>query len=134
MLSLAYSASTPAHRQLLSFGVVGVVSNALTYALYLALTSVGVGHKTAMTLVFATSVASTYALNRRWTFSHSGSLARSAPRYLGIYALAYVGNLAALALLVDVAQLPHRLVMLALIVATACAMFLLQKFWVFAPP
>jgi putative flippase GtrA len=120
-------------RQLISFGIVGLASNALTYALYLALTSVGVGHKTAMTFVFATSVASTYALNRRLTFDHGGPLLHSAQRYVGIYALAYVGNLAALALLVDAAHLPHRVVMLALIVATACVMFVLQKFWVFSP-
>lgn len=121
-------------RQLLSFGVVGAVSNAVTYALYLVVTSLGMGHKTAMTFVFATSVASTYALNRRWTFNHGGPVTQSAQRYVGIYALAYVGNLAALALLVDIANLPHQLVMLALIVATACVMFLLQKFWVFALP
>jgi|KBSSwiStaDraftv2_1062776.scaffolds.fasta_scaffold25463_3 putative flippase GtrA len=133
-MRLAYSSPMTTTRQLLSFGAVGLVSNALTYALYLALTSEGVGHKTAMTLVFATSVATTYALNRRWTFDHRGSLKHSAQRYVGIYALAYVGNLAALALLVDAANLPHRLVMLALIVATACVMFLLQKFWVFSLP
>ena len=54
-MSLARSAPIATRRQLLSFGVVGLVSNAVTYALYLALTSLGIGHKTAMTLVFATS-------------------------------------------------------------------------------
>ena len=131
-MPLAFSGPMATRRQLLSFGAVGVIANALTYALYLALTSAGVGHKTAMTLVFATTVTATYLLNRRWTFEHRGALMQSAQRYVGIYALAYVGNLAALALLVDVANLPHRLVMLALIAATACAMFLLQKFWVFS--
>jgi putative flippase GtrA len=120
-------------RQLVSFGVVGLVSNGLAYALYLTLTSVGVGHKTAMTLVFGASVASTYALNRRWTFDYGAPLARSSQRYVGVYALAYIANLAALALLVDAANLPHRAVMLALTVATACVMFVLQKFWVFSP-
>ena len=121
-------------RQLFSFGIVGLVSNAVTYGIYLALTFVGVGHKTAMTLVFAVSVLLTYALNRRWTFRHRGQMSRSAVRYVGIYALAYVANLALLALLVDGAKLPHRFVMLSLIVATACVMFLLQRRWVFSEP
>jgi putative flippase GtrA len=121
-------------RQLLSFAAIGLVSNAATYGIYLTLTALVVGHKTAMTLVFAASVLSTYALNRRWTFRHRGPVAQSATRYVGIYTFAYVGNLVLLALLVDVAQLPHRLVMLALIIVTACLMFLLQKRWVFSAP
>lgn len=131
MRAAAASAVTM-QRELLSFGIVGLVSNAITYGIYLALTAVEVGHKTAMTLVFAASVLSTYALNRRWTFRHRGSMVRSATRYVGIYAAAYLVNLLLLTLLVDVLGLPHRIVMLSLIVATAVCMFLSQKRWVFS--
>ena len=126
-------------RQLVSFGAVGIASNAALYALYLVVTAFGVGPKTAMTAVFLIGVLSTYALNRRWTFRHHGAVSASATRYAGAYLLAYVANAAALALLVDVAGLPHEAVMLGLIVATAALSFVLQKFWIFpgkaaAPP
>ena len=119
-------------RQIVSFGLIGLASNGMLYVLYLALTALGVGHKLGLTLVFAAGVLCTYALNRRWTFRHDGGIGRSAGRYVGAYLIGYLANLAALALFVDVLKLPHRLVVLSLIVATAGLMFVLQKFWVFS--
>jgi len=123
--------STRTLQQLVSFGAIGVASNAALYVLYLALTKFGVGPKTAMTAVFILGVCVTFALNRRWTFRHEGALGRSAVRYAGAYVLAYAINVAALALLVDGAGLPHRAVMLGLIVVTAGLIFAAQKLWVF---
>lgn len=119
-------------RQLISFGLIGIASNAALYLAYLVMTTLGVGPKTAMTAVFALGVLSTYAFNRRMTFRHEGAAAQSAARYAGVYLLAYLANVAALTLLVDVGGLPHQAVMLFLIVATAVLVFALQKFWVFA--
>jgi putative flippase GtrA len=118
-------------RELVSYGAIGAASNAALFVLYLALTSIGVGHKTAMTLLFVTGMTATFLLNRRWTFRHRGRLHDSSRRYLVAYSLAYVGNIVALALLVDMAGLPHAVVMAFLIVATACFLFVLQKVWVF---
>jgi putative flippase GtrA len=118
-------------QQLVTFGAIGIASNAALYALYLVLTGLDVGPKAAMTSVFILGVACTYSLNRRWTFRHDGAVSRSAVRYAGVYGVAYAMNVAALALLVDIAKLPHQAVMLGLIVATAGLIFILQKFWVF---
>jgi putative flippase GtrA len=119
-------------RQVVSFGAIGLASNAALYVVYLVATGLGLGSKTAMTAVFALGVLCTYGFNRRLTFRHEGPAARSALRYVGLYFLAYVANIAALALLVDRGGLPHRAVMLFLIVATAALVFALQKFWAFA--
>jgi putative flippase GtrA len=118
-------------RELASFGAIGIAGNATLYALYLALTAFGIGPKMAMSAAFLLGVLCTYGLNRRWTFRHDGAMGHSATRYALAYLFAYAMNIAALALLVDVARLPHRVVMLALIFATASLMFALQKFWVF---
>jgi len=119
-------------RELVSFGMIGIVSNAALYLVYLVMTGLGVGAKTAMTAVFALGVLGTYLFNRRLTFRHEGAVGPTAARYAGVYLLAYVANVAALALLVDRGGLPHQFVMLGLIVATAVLVFALQKFWVFA--
>jgi putative flippase GtrA len=118
-------------RQLLTYAAVGLASNAALYALYLWLTGLGMGHKTAMTGLFALGVLWTYLGNRRWTFRHRGG---SAPafRYAASYLLAYLANIGSLFLLVDIARLPHRAVMLVLIVITACGLFASQKYWVFS--
>ena len=49
-------------RQLVSFGMIGIVSNAALYVIYLVMTRLGVGPKTAMTAVFALGVLSTVCL------------------------------------------------------------------------
>ena len=56
----------------LRFGIVGLVSNAVLYLLYLLLTTVGVGHKTAMTLLFAVGTLQTFVVNKRWTLAIEG--------------------------------------------------------------
>lgn len=119
------------HRQLLRYLATGVAANALLYAAYLALSAHGVGHKTAMTVTYCGSVLCTFIFNRRWTFEHNGEVPVALLRYLATYAIGYIVNLAALAILVDVAGLPHRWVMAALIVASAGLIFLAQKYWVF---
>lgn len=119
-------------RQVLTFIVAGITTNAVLYGAYLLLTALGVGHKTSMSLLFATGTLCGYLLNRRWTFRHGGRIGESAGRYFGTYAFAYLLNIAAMFLLVDLAHFSHRAVMLALIVVTAGLTFVLQKRWVFS--
>ncbi|MDO5674707.1 MAG: hypothetical protein Q4G66_07305 [bacterium] len=42
--------------------IVGVVSNAVLYACFIVLTGVGVGHKTAMTILYVAGVLQTFFL------------------------------------------------------------------------
>ena len=118
-------------RQLVTFAGVGLASNAALYCAYLVLTAIGLGPKTAMSLCYCGGVLLTFLFNRRFTFRHRGHLSGSAVRYVALHASAYIGNFVVLAILVDEMRLPHRLVVLACIVVTACIMFVLQKLWVF---
>jgi putative flippase GtrA len=115
----------------LRYIIVGVVSNAGLYCLYLIATRFGIGYKSAMSLVYAIGVFQTFYLQRRWTFSHSGRISASLSRYLFAYALCYLGNLATLAWFVGVLGWRHEAVQAAAIVGFALILFLLQKFWVF---
>jgi putative flippase GtrA len=117
--------------ELARFGAVGVLSNALLYVLYLAATGLGMGHKSAMTLLYCVGVLQTFFLNRQWTFRRGGTARAAFIRYWVVYLSAYALNLALLFLLVDTAGLPHQAVQGLLIVAIAALMFLAQKFWVF---
>jgi putative flippase GtrA len=119
------------HRQFLHYAIVGLISNAILYGAYLLLTSHGIGHKTAMTIIYCVGVLQTFVLNRSWTFRHRGEVAGSMARYIATYFFGYVSTAVAMYLFVDLIGLPHQTVMLALIVIVACGIFLLQKFWVF---
>jgi putative flippase GtrA len=115
----------------LRYAVTGLVTNALLFLSYVLLKSFGLGPKTAMTVLYGPGVLVSFAMNRQWTFRHSGTIPASIARYVAVYALGYVVNLVALLVLVDALGLPDGIVVLALIFATAVIIFLLQKFWVF---
>ncbi|MBV5310569.1 GtrA family protein, partial [Chromatium okenii] len=58
------------HVQLSRYALVGVASNAFGYFLYLLLTNVGMGYKSAMSLLYIVGVAQTFIFNRSWSFRH----------------------------------------------------------------
>ena len=120
-----------ARRQLVRFAAVGIVSNGALFLLYLVLTSAGLSPTLSMSLAYAVGVAQTYALNRTWTFSHSGSRAAPLARYAATYGIGYVLNLCLLRLFVDELGLQHQWVQGAAILFVAALVFALQKHWVF---
>lgn len=118
--------------QALRYGIVGVLSNAVGYGLYLLLTGAGMGHKTAMTLLFIVGTLQTFVFNKKWSFEYQHKEDRTVLlRYFATYGLGYVVNLVALLVLVDQGGLPHTIVQAAMILVVAALMFILQKFWVF---
>lgn len=118
--------------QSLRFTIVGLASNLVLYLLYLALTAVGLGHKTAMTILYLTGTLQTFIFNKRWTFSHQGNIQKSLLRYLAAYGVCYILNFALLYTLVDKLGWSHALVQGLAIVIIAVLLFLIQKYWVFS--
>jgi len=127
--------STPgfamAQRQLVRFAAVGIVSNAALFVLYLVLTGAGLSTTLSMSLAYVVGVAQTFALNRTWTFSHSGRCVAPLARYAATYGIGYVVNLCLLRLFVDELAWPHQWVQGAAILLVAAIVFALQKHWVF---
>ena len=93
--------------QLVRYGVIGVAVNLLLFVAYLALTRLGMGHKTGMTLVYVCGVLMTFVYNRNWTFRHRGQPSAALVRYMLAYAAGFILNLALLWALVDRAGFPE---------------------------
>ena len=121
------------HIQLARYAIVGLFSNALVYLLYLAITALGMEHKLAMTLLYIIGTLQTFFFNKKWSFSHDGAAMPTLIRYLLAYASGYVINWFALYGLVDTLGYPHQIIQGLMVFAIAAYLFLLQKFWVFAP-
>lgn len=121
------------HVQLSRYVVVGLISNASGYLLYLLLTTLGLGHKMSMTLLYVIGTLQTFVFNKSWTFTHRGGTRQSLLRYLMAYGGCYILNLVLLYFLVDRIRLPHMLVQGMAILGIALLLFFLQKYWVFAP-
>lgn len=119
------------HIQLSRYAMVGFVSNVVGYLLFILLSRTGVGHKTAMSLVYAIGVVQTFYFNRTWSFSHQGGFYGTFLRYIIAYVLGYLLNLALLWLAVDRLHIPYQGVQAAAIVMVAVSLFLMHKYWVF---
>ena len=117
--------------QLLRFAFIGVIFNLFLYLSYLLITSLGVGHKTAMTALYATGTGLTFVLNKKWTFEHKGHVSKTFLNYVLIYLFGYLLNFCGLYLFVDRLGFSHQLVQGILIFVIALLLFLLQKSIVF---
>ncbi|MCM8920925.1 MAG: GtrA family protein, partial [Candidatus Thiodiazotropha sp.] len=62
------------HNQFIRYAMIGIGSNLVLYIAYLLMTSLGVGHKTAMTIIYGVGILQTFLLNRYWTFNHQGQI------------------------------------------------------------
>ena len=119
------------HVQFFRYALVGIMSNAIGYGLYLAITSAGIGHKSTMTGLYVLGVLQTFIFNRSWSFGHDGHLSSAFIRYVIVYGIGYLLNLVALFWLVDVIGYPHQLVQAAMIITVAVFLFVAQRHWVF---
>lgn len=117
--------------QFIRYAIVGLVSNITIYALYLLVTWLGIGHKTAMTCLYFLGVLQTFIINKGWSFNYGGASTSALVRYAIAYALGYVVNFLALLVFVDRIGLPHQLVQGVMILVVAAIIFLAQKYWVF---
>ena len=120
-----------ARRQFVRFAIVGLLSNAILYVIYLALTNFGLGPKIAMSTLYVVGVIQTFFFNKKWSFRFAGTVAPALVRYATVYALGYLINLLALMIFVDNAGFAHQYVQGAMILIIAVLLFIAQRFWVF---
>ena len=114
------------------FLVSGLITNGSVYVAYLLLTFAGMGHKTAMSLLFVAGMLLSYNMNKRWTFASPDVREATLWRFVAAYAAAYVLNFLAMWVAVDRMGVPHYLVQAANIVVISALLFVAQKYWIFA--
>ena len=119
------------HAQLSRYAIVGLASNAFGYLLYILLTTMGMGHKTVMSLLYGVGVLQTFFFNKRWSFRHQGSTTPALRRYIIAYGMGYAVNIFALWYFVDKLRFPHQWVQGAMVFVVAGVIFLMQRYWVF---
>ena len=118
-------------RQLLRYGLVGVVSNAAIYFVYLLITYLGVEPKTAMTLVYIIGASIGFIGNRKWTFAHRGNSSSAALRYVLAHLFGYLLNYIILFTFVDRLGYAHQWVQAVAIMIVAGFLFIVFKYFVF---
>jgi putative flippase GtrA len=125
--------SSMAWRQLTLYAGIGAATNLVWYLGFLLLLGVGLPAFTAMTATYIGALATSFMLNRKWTFLHQGRLSRAAWRYLVAQSIGYGANTLLLMAFVSGLGWPAPRVQAAAIVLVAVLLFVLQKYWVFEP-
>ena len=117
--------------QFTRYVIIGLVSNAILYLGYLALTAFGMGHKLAMTVLYVLGVCQTFFFNRSWSFQDSGRIQGTFVKYATVYGTGYTINWSLLWLFVDKLGLPHQVIQGILIFVVAGFIFFSLRYWVF---
>ena len=118
--------------QLAKFCVVGASGYVVNLAVYAALLNgAGFHYIAAATCSFVVAVTNNYLWNRLWTFRHNrGHFAFQGLRFFAVAVIAYLGNLAILAVLVELGA--GKIVSQAIaIVLVTPANFIGNKLWSF---
>ncbi len=119
--------------QIVRYAIAGVISNGVGYLLYLIATMVfGLGHKTAMTGLYAVGMVVSFYINRKWTFRGTGTIRRSAVRFFITMVMGYAINFLLLFVFVDLFGFAHQLIQAFAIALMAVYFFLLNKWYVHA--
>jgi putative flippase GtrA len=120
--------------QLLSYAVVGVLSNLAGYLVYLVITHLGVGPKITMSALYITGATIGFWGNRRITFKHEDRGMAVGFRYILAHCAGYLINFAILYVLVDQLGYAHQLAQAFGIFAVAGFLFVSFKYFVFPRP
>ncbi len=123
-----YRTSVP---QFVRFVIIGVVSNAIGYGLYLAITAFGVMPSHAVTAIYITSATLAYFGNKSLTFTSNASVWSTGARYIIAQLIGYAINIALLAILHDYYGYSHQLVQLIAIGVVAVYLYITLKVFVF---
>ncbi|MCW2958971.1 MAG: GtrA family protein [Solirubrobacterales bacterium] len=122
------------HQRLLRFGIVGLGGSVLGIALFsLMVGPLGLDHRVAAALSTSCALSVTFVVNRRWTFEAEDGLARSQAWKFLLVSLVAVGvNVAAVAVLVDVAGVPKVLGAVLAVGFQAPVSYVGNRVWTFA--
>ena len=120
-----------ANHKLTRFIVVGVANNLIGYGTFVVLSLLGVMAIPAMSASYGIGMVISFVGNRKWTFSHRGSMVRALPRFVIANVVGYSINFGLLWIFVTSLRLPQIPVQFFATGCVALCTFLMMRFWVF---
>lgn len=119
-------------RELMRYGIVGIVQNSAGYIIYLLLTWIGLDPKIVVAFSYPIAMYISYQGNKKFTFSGVNGN-KTALKYLLSHFIAYLMNLLFLYYFSDVLGYPHQIVQLISIGVVSIYLFIAFKLYVFYP-
>lgn len=120
-------------RELLTFGVVGVINTLVGYGvIYLCMLVLDMGAVASNVAGYAVGLVCSFVLNRRLTFRSGGSQKRELARFLLAFLIAYLFNLAILLLTIEWLGAPAVYAQVVAGAGYTAVLYLLSKRFVFS--
>ena len=119
--------------QFIRYGFTGLVLNLFGYLLYIAVTSLGVESKFAVTLLYPLGVLYSYFAHKRFCFQQADGTRnyRLIVRYITVYVIGYIINFGLLSFFHDRLGYSHHWVQAAAIFTVGGFLFVALKLFVF---
>ena len=117
--------------QLFRYGLVGVVINVAGYMMYLTITYLGGEPKLTMSALYVIVLVTGFLLNRKFTFTHKGSISRAFVKYIIVYGVGYIINLLFLVVLSDRMGFSHQFVQLGAMAFLVFYFFIALRYYTF---
>ena len=120
------------YRELILYGIFGVLTTVVNYAVYLTAAATGMHYIVANGIAWIVAVLFAYIVNRKWVFeSRSDAVLAEFLRFVGSRIFSLVAESAALYLLVDLLRMDDRVAKLIGIVINVVINYFLGKCFVF---
>jgi len=119
-------------RQLLRYGIVGIVQNSVGYSVYLFITWFGVPPKIAVSCLYFLGVLISFLENKTYTFSYIDSVQLALLKFFVAHIGGYLLNIILMIIFVDKLNYPHQVVQAVAIFVVAVYLFFMLKFFVFS--
>lgn len=121
-------------RQVIRYGVVGVLNNLLGYLIYLLITFFWLDPKVAVSILYPVGAATAYFGHSKYSFSYQGQGISPFFRYVVAHIVGYGVNILMLFILSDKLMFPHQAVQASAIFVVGGILFLMFKYFVFPHP
>lgn len=119
-------------KQVVRYGVVGVLNNLWGYLLYLLVTWLWLDPKMAVSILYPVGALTAYFAHSKFSFSYRGGKSKALFRFVVAHVVGYIANVSMLFLLVDICGYPHPLIQALAIVTVAGVLFILFRYYVFS--
>ena len=118
--------------QMLRFGLVGIANTVVGLSGIFAAQRLGLGAIAANAFGYGCGLSASFALNRRWTFSHRGSLAGGALRFCVVVLMAWTINVTLVLFLIHLG-IPAGFAQVAGVMPYTAAIYVGCRYWAFTP-
>jgi putative flippase GtrA len=118
-------------RQIVRYGVVGIMNNLLGYCIYLAVTFLGLDPKLTVTLLYPIGAIAGYFGHSKYSFAYKGKSLWAPVRYAVAHIASYGVNVLMLYFFWERLGYPHQLIQALSIFVCAGVLFVLFRYFVF---